>query len=439
MSARSLRAAAVAAAAVTLLAGGAAAKDPPVVHPEAARLLVAGPLVGAVGPDRVAIWAMPGPGPGGSPGDGNAAPSLEVAYRVDGAPDGEERRVPMTVEPEPEGIGSAVARLEGLAPATRYRYRVLLNGRADESTTGAFRTAPADGRPFQATIGLASCMHPGRDAEQRAWREMRKSDPALLVQLGDNHYGDSPRRASQVGWHVAQRRVTHYAEFIKVTPTVAIWDDHDYGKNNSDGELRGKEESLSVFRRVFPNPSFGLPDTPGVFFRMSYGDVDLFLLDVRYHRSPNGAPDDAAKTMLGAGQWRWLERELLASKATFKVLCSGSTLIASRADGWSLYTDDRLRLIGLTRTVPGLVFVSGDVHFSTVLTHAAPEGGYSLPEVISSGIGVSASSASYAVLEVDTTAKDPTLTATVVTLDGQGQVLGREPTTFKRSELLPVR
>jgi alkaline phosphatase D len=283
-------------------------------------------------------------------------------------------------------------------------------------------------------------MNVKRYTSQPAWDRLREERPALLLLLGDNVYADSTEPAIQNAWHLAQRRVPQFAAVERVTPTLAIWDDHDFGANDSDGTLPGKERSLDVFREVWPNPvPGGLDGTPGVFFKQSYGYVDIFMLDTRYHRSPNFDPDDEKKTMLGAAQWAWFEKELRASKARFKLVCSGSTISASFKDCWLLYTRDRNRLVALTRDVGGIVFLTGDIHTALVgRSEPGRAAGYPVYEIVSSGIAVNPSLHFFVTLDVDTTAPDPTITTNVFKCDGQGAVLEKKVRTIRRSELDPT-
>ena len=47
------------------------------------------------------------------------------------------------------------------------------------------------------------------------------------------------------------------------------------------------------------------------------------MLDDRYNRDPNNAPEDGHKSQLGEKQLAWLKRELLASKSKIKMLAIG--------------------------------------------------------------------------------------------------------------------
>jgi alkaline phosphatase D len=75
------------------------------------------------------------------------------------------------------------------------------------------------------------------------------------------------------------------------------------------------------------NPSFGLPELPGIFTVVSYNDVDFFLLDDRTYRDSDRLVHTAAKSLYGAAQLRWLKNALLASSVGFKVIAGGSQFL----------------------------------------------------------------------------------------------------------------
>jgi alkaline phosphatase D len=91
------------------------------------------------------------------------------------------------------------------------------------------------------------------------------------------------------------------------------------------------------------------------------------MLDVRYHRSPNKAPDDGTKTMLGRKQLQWLKEELLASKATVKFIASGSEWQTNgHDDSWTSFDRERKEIFDFIdgNKIEGVVLLSGDRHFS---------------------------------------------------------------------------
>ena len=76
----------------------------------------------------------------------------------------------------------------------------------------------------------------------------------------------------------AYRALPELRRLWRATSHIAVWDDHDYGPNDGDASFVMKGAALEVFRRYWPNPTYGLPDVPGTFGWMHLGDVDFFLL-----------------------------------------------------------------------------------------------------------------------------------------------------------------
>jgi len=177
---------------------------------------------------------------------------------------------------------------------------------------------------------------------------------------------------------------------MRNTPQLAVWDDHDYGLNDHDRTNPIKVEVLEVFKNYWANPRYGLPDAPGCFFTYSYGGVDFFFIDVRYHRDPNEMPDGPEKTMLGETQLKWLKDALSASHAPFKVLVSGSGFTNAKGEGgdsWASYMTERDDLFDYIQEedISGVVLMSGDTHIGEL--NAIPrskQGGYDLYELVSS-------------------------------------------------------
>jgi alkaline phosphatase D len=189
----------------------------------------------------------------------------------------------------------------------------------------------------------------------------------LLLMLGDNHYADSTDPAKQRPAYYDQRRQAGYRALTERTPTYAIWDDHDFGANDSDGTAAGKEISLRTFQQFWANPAYGQADSAGVQFKLSRGDIDFFMLDNRYHRSPNSATQDVSKTMLGKEQLAWFKRELVASKAKVKFIASGSSWQThGTKDSWASFDGERQEIWKFIKDheINDVIFLSGDRHFT---------------------------------------------------------------------------
>ena len=136
-------------------------------------------------------------------------------------------------------------------------------------------------------------------------------------------------------------------------PLMAIWDDHDYGKDNSDGTYQYKKEARKVFKENFPDYSF-IDEDGGIYYKFSIADVDIFVLDTRWYRSPMQNEDGEVKTMLGSKQLEWLLNELKNSDAKFKIVFSsvpsndyGGDTSSGRDgfDSWMGYTFERNKIL----------------------------------------------------------------------------------------------
>jgi alkaline phosphatase D len=379
-----------------------------------------GPMVGSVTPTEATIWMA---------ADGD--PEIVLEYRSIADP--LERLQAIRPKPDPAEHNAIKARLTALKPDTTYTYDVSVAGKRDPVWSGQFTTPVADNKPSRFRVAVTSCMEYGDFPVQPSWYLLLAEKPQLQLLLGDNIYANTTDREKLWAMHRVQRRVVGFAAVLRNVPTYAMWDDHDYGPNNSDGTTPGKENSLRAFKEVFANPGAGTAETPGAFYRFHWGDVEFFMLDGRYHRSPDEAPNDDQKRMLGDAQMKWLADGLRDSKARFKVLASGSTLMASRDDGWRIYDFDRKRLYQaiMGQKISGVIYLSGDIHRCVLDARPASEtGGYPLYEVTSSGVANSKTEG-FAMLEFDTTVADPTIRIKII----HGDATTRQDRTLKLSEL----
>ena len=392
---------------------------------------IIGPLVGHVTDSTARIWAYAGP---------RTSPIiLEVAAVQSSNNDAEAERFRTRLEKSPEPAEHHAVEFEvtGLSPSTTYSAAVRLLDDDEAVEVATFHTAPAAGEPAKFRMAVSSCFggayrrQHGRTMEVRgeyhndSWQLLMDERPDLQLIIGDNVYADSNDYNHLWDAYMLERVNNRpFAEAVRTIPTYSVWDDHDYGPNNSDGTAKGKEGSLRVFNEVFANPPRpGDDDTPGIFTNFNYGGVDFFLLDGRYHRTPNEARDTPEKRFLGKEQMKWLVKSLKASQSPFKLLVCGSTWMASRSDGWRLFRHERERLWDaiVENDISGVVFVSGDVHRCDLQWHPPEvDRAYYMPEIISSGLGSHGKydRMGFVVTDFDLTQKDPVMIAHVI--DGTG-------------------
>ena len=358
-------------------------------------------MVGHVNPTSATIWAYAGPG----------ANWQITWWQADkAAAEGDTMAVPSP----PSDHHVARASLTGLEPATTYRYRMIVNGRTDPQLEGQFTTAPLPGQPARFKLAVASCMHQRKS--HASFFLLKSERPQFMLLLGDQVYSDTTDPDKIWHAHLMSRVRREFAATIRDVPTYATWDDHDFAGNGSDGTARGKDRSLGAFKELWANPDTGTDAVPGVFFKFGWADVDFFVLDARYHRTPNNAPNDEHKRMLGDGQFQWLKKALRTSRARFKVIAQGSVLTLDEADGWLTFDFARERIYQYIAEskIEGVLWLSGDLHRSLVEVHPQSDTGfYDLFEIISSGIA-NGREFSFATLEFDTTLTDPTVRVRII-------------------------
>lgn len=277
--------------------------------------------------------------------------------------------------------GSVV--LKSLSPSTRYGYRIILNNEEKSpSVSQEFTTFPPEQQRGILRVGFGhSLIGPGN---QTTWRSIAEKKPNLFILMGDNIYSNTTDPARQRQMYLQFRADPHFRAFAATTPIYVIWDDHDYGKNNSDRTQQGKERSLRTFNEMWANPPSHAGRAKGIWTRFSIGSSAFFLLDVRYHRSPNGDPDGPDKTMLGAEQRTWLLDQLAASSETFKFIVSGSSWNCGGAESWNhpfLHEYDTILAGIASKRIGGIILLGGDQHFHKIGVRPAESwGGYDLHE-----------------------------------------------------------
>jgi alkaline phosphatase D len=326
----------------------------------------------------------------------------QVRFHPEGRP--AEARLSEAVTTRDEEDFVAVFTLAELEPGTRYVYEVYLDGRAVARPYALAFTTQAQWRwrtdPPDFAFMFGSCAYvndapydrPGTPygGGHEIFTAMAAQKPAFMLWVGDNVYTREADFFSPGGIRYRYRHdraLPQLQPFLASTHHYATWDDHDYGPNDSDATFPLKDVSLTVFKRYWPGLAYGLRDTPGVFQRFAWNDVDFFLLDDRYHRRPDRWPDGPDKTMLGRSQLDWLKASLVSSRAAFKVIAVGSQALNphTRFEGWLDYPAEQKELLDFIRDrrVEGVIFLSGDRHATELIKLERP-GAYPLYDYTSS-------------------------------------------------------
>ena len=237
-------------------------------------------------------------------------------------------------------------------------------------------------------IAFASCAKIQDFPEQPAWKNIEDHNPDLLLLLGDNVY------APNKGWnhdalekrYIEQHEEPHFKSLISRVPFKAIWDDHDFGPNNSKG-AEVDDEKRNRSRELFHRYMDSSTNLPEAYYAFDAKDIDpnitesirFIMLDVRYYREDS---DEAGASPIGEKQYEWLESELTNS-ADVTIVCSGTCLTQHKLQDEYLekYSDFyHNRFLPLLNNARNLIVLTGDVHSNHIVDHGL------FAEFVSSGV-----------------------------------------------------
>jgi alkaline phosphatase D len=284
--------------------------------------------------------------------------------------------------------------LINLEPAKRYEYRVVLDHKMQKpigeqvfetNNNWAYRMPPPE-----FSFALGSCAYINEEAADRAgkpyggdyqiFQSVAQSKPNFMLWLGDNVYFREPDLSSKSGMqhrYTHSRNIPELKNLLANVPQYAIWDDHDYGPNDSDRSFVNKELSKETFDLFWANPPQNHPQLNGITTQFNKSDCDFFLLDNRYNKAPNNRLD-GDRTILGRPQLEWLKEALLSSDATFKFVAMGGQFLNTAAvfENYSAngYEAERQELIDFIwlHQIKNVVFLTGDRHHSELSQLSAP-------------------------------------------------------------------
>jgi alkaline phosphatase D len=264
-------------------------------------------------------------------------------------------------------------KIYGLHPCSRYEYDLFINDQKILFNYPLeFQTNCADSlRDFKVAFGSCA-VYTKDESVTHIYESIASKYPDLMVWMGDNVYLDSQDWDSYkniFSEYTLNRSLPQLQPLLAATHHYAIWDDHDYGPDNSDSSFYNKHISLEAFKVFWANPSFGI-DGRGITTSFSWNDADFFLLDDRYNRAPSNERDKC-KPYLGPAQIKWLINALQKSKARFKIIVMGNQVLNQmpfERENYSCYKKERKSLLKQIKEnrVEGVFFVSGDRHFSEI-------------------------------------------------------------------------
>lgn len=282
-------------------------------------------------------------------------------------------------------------------------------------------------------------------------------NPELFIYLGDNIYGDTDDMKVLEAKYGKLNAKPEFQQLRSRVPTIATWDDHDYGANDAGKEYPFRKQSKEIFLTFWNDPADSVRRSrDGIYNHYWFRDptinktLQIIVLDSRTFRDPplknpfsswknDYLPDtNPDKSILGQTQWQWLE-ERFKEPADLRVICS-SIQFSHEYNGFESWTNFPLELIKMVELIKrtkanGVVFISGDVHWGELSVLRAKDC-YPLYDLTASGLnrdwdlvepnrnrlGVACADFHFGMLDINWQAAQPSVTFRIHDMTGRARV-----------------
>jgi alkaline phosphatase D len=275
---------------------------------------------------------------------------------------------------------------DAVEPGKKYEYELYINNQKvsrpyplefQTQVLWAFRTDPP-----AIKFAAGSCFYvndtpydrPGKPygSNYEIFTKIYEQKPDFMLWLGDNIYLREPDWGTKTG---ILYRYTHTRSLSEIQPLLgsvhhyAIWDDHDYGTNDSDKSYPNKELTLEAFKLFWGNLNYGVGNSQnkGIQGSFVWGDLQFFLLDDRFFRTANQNVA-SQRAILGEEQVEWLINALASSQASFKIIAVGGQFLSDSKvkENFINFPEERQRIIDAIQKnkITGVIFLTGDRHFT---------------------------------------------------------------------------
>jgi phosphodiesterase/alkaline phosphatase D-like protein len=325
----------------------------------------------------------------------------------------------------------ATFNLTELEENTLYHYVIIVDGRRYPSQeTLKFKTVKVN-KQYSFAIGCSSCA--GGTIEQfisygvsnskvfdiiseYKYKDENEqySNLAMFIHMGDLHYrndlnflglkeqnlNDYRKNFDLVMTRDRQRNL------YQNIPLAYIWDDHDYGTNDSDSSYGLKYFASQAYREQVPH--YPLVDTldegkgkGAIYQSFVIGRVRFIMTDNRFYKNSREIKDDLDKTLLGNKQRKWLFEQLKKGKQNQQNNREGLTIWVNsipwivkeddtKTDSWNKFSQEREKIANFIKEnqIDKLLMISGDAHMLALddgkegsINNYATDGGGSFPVI----------------------------------------------------------
>jgi phosphodiesterase/alkaline phosphatase D-like protein len=315
----------------------------------------------------------------------------------------------------------AYATITGLDPNSQYYYW-LYHSISEEyinytrntqgfgySYLGAFKTYPLSSSAYSFSASFSSCQQSLTTSP--IFEKISTYNPNVFIHMGDLHYWDGDAEPDVQSNYEDANEVTlasgsvyyyphdpetyssgsspnYVPKMLRNVPFDYVWDDHDFGENNSDAGHIDRAHASAAYRLMFPHyplsasfesytsASVTLEHQP-IYHTFKIGRVKFIVTDNRSQRLPAPNTDNDSKYIWAPEQENWFKTQLTDTSCPVKVWVNsfpweGDDTNPSYTgdDGWEKYTTYRRKIAHYisenTGSIGKLIVLSGDAHMTAI-------------------------------------------------------------------------
>jgi len=299
--------------------------------------------------------------------------------------------------------------LDGLKAGTTYHYALEVGGKVLDASRGQLRTFPSSFEKI--SFGFGSCINTDSLGKGKLAPDTKsgllaaaEQDIAFFLCTGDLFYGDINKQEIDL-FRKAYTGTLGFKDakvLLRKAPLVYMWDDHDYGHNNSSKASPSKVQSKQAYREMIPHYPLAEGNEAPIYQAFSLANVRFILTDQRSQRDHESVVDGPDKTMFGPEQRKWFLEELKRSSETHDMIFwissvpfTSSTATKGRSgevvvkgDTWGGFRTERDTIARFIKenNITNLMVITGDAHCIAAADgrHTATyvEGGVPVAEIL---------------------------------------------------------
>lgn len=268
-------------------------------------------------------------------------------------------------------------RFKNLLPNTRYTYQVSYDKHLSQMLGGYFSTM--SDLPASYRFAFGGCAETGSESE--IFTRIKSERPKFFLHLGDLHYENIDNDCTSrfiTAYHKVFNSATQ-SDLYRNVPLIYLWDDHDFGPNNSAADNPCRKEAVAMYQKFIPHYPLAFRDENGPISQyFESGRVAFLMTDLRSQKiRPEYDQCERIKigTNFGSEQHlQWFFSMMKAAKDRGKAIVwissypwinapGGPNYKCNENDNWGGYPEERQRIADFIKdnNIP-VAILSGDAH-----------------------------------------------------------------------------